>query len=76
VPLLLVLQLLTATAAAVLVCRDMSVDEAVELGRRSIYHATFRDCASGGTVSGEWGLHSSSPEVAATHELHWKHSQP
>lgn len=25
--------------------------EAVELGRRSIYHATFRDCASGGTVS-------------------------
>lgn len=30
---------------------DMSVDEAVELGRRAIYHATFRDCASGGTVS-------------------------
>mmetsp|Transcript_29371 Transcript_29371/g.74879 ORF Transcript_29371/g.74879 Transcript_29371/m.74879 type:complete len:275 (-) Transcript_29371:312-1136(-) len=30
---------------------DMSVEEAVELGRRSIYHATFRDCASGGTVS-------------------------
>jgi hypothetical protein len=35
-------------------CRDMSVDDAIELGRRSIYHATFRDCASGGTVSGEW----------------------
>eukprot|EP00775_Hariotina_reticulata_P007099 gene7099-7312_t len=32
---------------------DLSVDEAIELGRRSIYHATFRDCASGGTVSGE-----------------------
>lgn len=31
--------------------RDLSVAEAVELGRRSIYHATFRDCASGGTVS-------------------------
>lgn len=30
---------------------DLSVEEAVELGRRSIYHATFRDCASGGTVS-------------------------
>lgn len=32
---------------------DLSVDEAIELGRRSIYHATFRDAASGGTVSGE-----------------------
>lgn len=31
--------------------RDMPLDEAVELARRSIYHATFRDCASGGTVS-------------------------
>lgn len=30
----------------------MSVDEAIELGRRSIYHATFRDAVSGGTVSG------------------------
>ena len=34
-------------------CRDLTVDEAVELGQRSIYHATFRDAASGGTVSGE-----------------------
>lgn len=34
--------------------RDLSVDDAIELGRRAIYHATFRDCASGGTVSGEW----------------------
>jgi hypothetical protein len=33
----------------------MSVDDAIELGRRAIYHATFRDCASGGTVSGELG---------------------
>lgn len=32
---------------------DLSVEEAVELGQRSIYHATFRDAASGGTVSGE-----------------------
>eukprot|EP01025_Chloroclados_australasicus_P005140 TRINITY_DN11464_c0_g1_i1.p2 TRINITY_DN11464_c0_g1~~TRINITY_DN11464_c0_g1_i1.p2 ORF type:complete len:249 (+),score=14.55 TRINITY_DN11464_c0_g1_i1:87-833(+) len=30
---------------------DLGVEEAVELGRRSIYHATFRDTASGGTVS-------------------------
>lgn len=32
---------------------DMSIDEAVELARRSIYHATFRDGASGGVVSGK-----------------------
>ena len=31
----------------------MSVEDAVELGQRSIYHATFRDAVSGGTVSGE-----------------------
>jgi 20S proteasome subunit beta 5 len=30
---------------------DLSVPEAIELGRRAIYHATFRDAASGGTVS-------------------------
>jgi hypothetical protein len=34
----------------------MSIADAIELGRRSIYHATFRDCASGGTVSGELAL--------------------
>lgn len=34
-------------------CRDMSVEDACELGRRAIYHATFRDAVSGGTVSGE-----------------------
>ena len=32
--------------------RDLSVEDAVELARRSIYHATFRDAVSGGTVSG------------------------
>ncbi|GKC57238.1 proteasome subunit beta type-5, partial [Tanacetum coccineum] len=31
---------------------DMTVDEAAELARRSIYHATFRDGASGGVASG------------------------
>lgn len=30
---------------------DMSVEDACELGRRAIYHATFRDAVSGGTVS-------------------------
>lgn len=30
---------------------DMSIEEACELGRRAIYHATFRDAVSGGTVS-------------------------
>ena len=30
---------------------DMEVEEACELGRRSIYHATFRDAMSGGFVS-------------------------
>jgi 20S proteasome subunit beta 5 len=30
---------------------DLSVEEAQELGRRAIYHAQFRDGASGGTVS-------------------------
>jgi len=30
----------------------MSVEEASELARRAIYHATFRDGASGGVASG------------------------
>jgi len=30
---------------------DLSVEEARELGRRAIFHATFRDAYSGGTVS-------------------------
>jgi 20S proteasome alpha/beta subunit len=30
----------------------MSIEEAAELGRRAIYHATFRDGASGGVASG------------------------
>lgn len=30
---------------------DLPIEEAIELGQRSIYHATFRDAASGGTVS-------------------------
>ena len=30
----------------------MTVEEASELARRAIYHATYRDGASGGVVSG------------------------
>jgi len=30
---------------------DLTDEEAIELGRRAIYHATFRDAVSGGTVS-------------------------
>lgn len=30
---------------------DMSVEEAIELGQRSIYHATHRDAASGGVIN-------------------------
>lgn len=30
--------------------RDMSKEDACELARRSIYHATYRDAGSGGTA--------------------------
>lgn len=30
---------------------DMSVEEAIELGRRSIFHATHRDAYSGGSIN-------------------------
>jgi 20S proteasome subunit beta 5 len=30
---------------------DMSVEDAIELGTRAIYHATFRDAFSGGAVT-------------------------
>lgn len=37
---------------------DMTDDEARELGRKAIYHATHRDAYSGGIVRGEreWGI--------------------
>ena len=43
--------------------RDMDVEDAIELGRRSIYHATFRDAVSGGTVSGVPATHAVSARV-------------
>lgn len=35
---------------------DLSDEEAYELGRRAIYHATHRDAASGGIVRGKTAL--------------------
>jgi len=32
----------------------MTPEEAYDLGQRAIYHATFRDAASGGIVSGKY----------------------
>jgi 20S proteasome alpha/beta subunit len=32
--------------------KDMTAEEACELGRRAIYHATHRDAYSGGTING------------------------
>ena len=31
--------------------QDMTVEEAIDLGRRSIYHATHRDAYSGGSIN-------------------------
>ena len=31
---------------------DLTNEEAYDLGRRAIYHATFRDAASGGVIRG------------------------
>ncbi|XP_043702564.1 proteasome subunit beta type-5-like [Telopea speciosissima] len=54
---------------------DMTVEEAAELARRSIYHATFRDGASGGVASvyyvGPNGWKKLSGDDAG--ELHYKY---
>ncbi|KAJ7945534.1 Proteasome subunit beta [Quillaja saponaria] len=56
-------------------CYDMSIEEDAELARRAIYHATFRDGASGGVGSfyyvgpNEWKKLS----VDAVGELHYKY---
>lgn len=34
----------------------MTIDEATELARRSIYHTTFRDEASGGVANGNFSF--------------------
>ena len=56
--------------------RDMSVEDAIELGQRSIYHATFRDAVSGGTVSGKSQLLTILTLLAAMEHLCPKLSMP
>jgi len=57
---------------------DLTVDEAKELGMRSIYHATHRDGASGGVVrvyhvhEGGWTKLEEGQDV---NELHWKYAK-
>ncbi len=36
---------------------DLELEEAVELGLRAIYHATFRDSGSGGVCRGKYYYH-------------------
>lgn len=56
---------------------DMSTEEAIELGRRAIYHACHRDAGSGGVVrvyhvhEGGWTNVIAGEDVA---DLHWKYS--
>lgn len=45
----------------------MTVEEASELARRAIYHATYRDGASGGVVS---GMYSYLPHASSCHPKH------
>mmetsp|Transcript_67894 Transcript_67894/g.162511 ORF Transcript_67894/g.162511 Transcript_67894/m.162511 type:complete len:281 (-) Transcript_67894:336-1178(-) len=54
---------------------EMSVQEACELGRRSIYHATFRDAMSGGRVS-VYHVHAegwTKVSMDDCEELHWQY---
>ena len=37
---------------------DLNKEEAVELGKRAIYHATHRDAYSGGTINGMTHTHT------------------
>eukprot|EP00270_Netrium_digitus_P015731 TRINITY_DN5564_c0_g1_i2.p1 TRINITY_DN5564_c0_g1~~TRINITY_DN5564_c0_g1_i2.p1 ORF type:complete len:275 (+),score=59.02 TRINITY_DN5564_c0_g1_i2:105-929(+) len=57
---------------------DLTEEEAIELGRRAIYHATFRDAASGGTVSvyhiGADGWKKVKGDDVG--ELHWSYYPP
>eukprot|EP00932_Pfiesteria_piscicida_P015660 SRR837773.282.p3 GENE.SRR837773.282~~SRR837773.282.p3 ORF type:complete len:128 (+),score=52.52 SRR837773.282:51-386(+) len=57
---------------------DLSVEEAVELGRRAIYHATHRDGASGGVVR-VYHVHEKGwTKVIAgedVNELHWMYAK-
>ena len=60
---------------------DLNDEEAYDLGRRSIYHATHRDAASGGIVRGEllltcfvaMGLSIRSPRQVKSDMTSWKY---
>eukprot|EP00669_Euglena_mutabilis_P011204 TRINITY_DN5869_c0_g1_i1.p1 TRINITY_DN5869_c0_g1~~TRINITY_DN5869_c0_g1_i1.p1 ORF type:complete len:270 (-),score=78.72 TRINITY_DN5869_c0_g1_i1:216-1001(-) len=52
---------------------DMPVADAIELGRRSIYHATFRDSGSGGYIQ-VYHVHKdgwTKVHREDSHDLHW-----
>jgi len=55
---------------------DMSVEDACELGRRSIYHATYRDAYSGGTCSVYHITVDGWTKISQTNveELHYKYA--
>jgi len=56
---------------------DLTLDQAVELGKRSIYHATHRDGASGGVVR-VYHVHENGwtkiEEGKDVNELHWQYA--
>ncbi|MCQ2816142.1 MAG: hypothetical protein MJ252_02640 [archaeon] len=53
---------------------DMTVEEAVALGREAIYHATHRDCGSGGVcrvynvTEGSWTKYIEGDDVYGIHK--------
>ena len=55
---------------------DMSLEEAVELGKKAIYHATHRDTASGGMVrvyhvfNGGWTEMVAGDDVNVLHNIY------
>jgi len=52
---------------------DMSVEEACELGRRAVYHATHRDAASGGIINVYHVKQDGWVKISSddSNELHW-----
>jgi len=57
---------------------DLSVEDAIELGRRSIYHATHRDAYSGGLVNVYYVHKDGWTKISSTDtmELHYKKYDP
>ncbi|RKO94925.1 proteasome subunit MB1, partial [Caulochytrium protostelioides] len=60
---------------------DLSVDEAIDLARRAIYHATYRDAYSGGSVRvyhvrEEGWRHISTTDVMELHYMYAQETKP